>query len=228
MATKNFEERLMARSSFAPVVPFHSGDRLLPLDFTEKNRELTADILNDTDQFIHYINARLDAAGARYGIGGYAEHRTIYSRSRVFDPVEGTEPRRLHLGVDIWGKPMTRVMAPLDGIVHSFSFRNAFGDYGAVIILSHLLDGESFHTLYGHLSLNSLKNIQAGDLIREGDVFAEFGLPTDNGHWPPHLHFQLILDMEGMKGDYPGVCRYSEKEKYLAICPDPNLILRMQ
>jgi len=227
MAAKNFEERLKARSSFAPVVPFHSGDRLLPLDFTENNRELTANILNDTDQFIHYINARLDAAGARYGIGGYAEHRTIYSRSRVFDPVEGTEPRRLHLGVDIWGKPMTRVMAPMDGIVHSFSFRNSFGDYGAVIILSHLLDGASFHTLYGHLSLNSLKNIQAGDLIREGDVFAEFGMPTDNGHWPPHLHFQLILDMEGMKGDYPGVCRYSEREKYLANCPDPNLILRM-
>jgi hypothetical protein len=33
--------------------------------------------------------------------------------------------------------------------------------------------------------------------------------------------------MEGRKGDYPGVCKYSERKKYLANCPDPDLILGM-
>ena len=64
-------------------------------------------------------------------------------------------------------------------------------------------------------------------MIKKGDVFAAFGIPYENGHWPPHLHFQAIIDMQGMKGDYPGVCAYSEKEKYLDNCPDPDLILKM-
>ena len=68
-----------------------------------------------------------------------------------------------------------------------------FGDYGATIILTHILEGITFYSLYGHLSLNSIKNIHEGERIKKGNVFAEFGIPTENGHWPPHLHFQLIL-----------------------------------
>jgi murein DD-endopeptidase MepM/ murein hydrolase activator NlpD len=228
MATKNFEERLMNHASeFEPVIPFTRGEKFLHLDFTEQNTELSPEILNNTDLFIKYINTKLQEAGVRYGIGGYNEHRNIYARSRIFDTADGEEPRRLHLGIDIWGKPHTKVMAPLDGIVHSFGFHNDFGDYGATIILTHNLEGKSFHTLYGHLSLNSIKNIQEGDRVKKGDVFGEFGLPFENGHWPPHLHFQIILDMDRNKGDYPGVCKFSEKESYLANSPDPDLILQM-
>lgn len=214
---------------FAPVVPFDpKEDKLLPLDFTDQNTELTEEILKDTNLFSAYINDKLSAAGARYGIGGYNEHRTVYSRSKVFDaPVAGEEPRRLHLGTDIWGKPYTAVMAPLDGIVHSFAFNNQFGDYGATIILSHQVDGTSFHSLYGHLSLSSLKNLQEGQLIKKGEVFAEFGIPYENGHWPPHLHFQLILEMKDWRGDYPGVCKFSEKQQWLENSPEPDLILGM-
>lgn len=211
---------------FHPVVPFDPGkDRLLKLDLTANNKELTEETFSDTGLFTSYINAKLQAANARYGIGGYAEHRTIYSRSEVFDSL--SEPRRLHLGVDIWGKPHSHVMAPLDGFVHSFASRQAFGDYGALIILTHQLAGHSFYTLYGHLSLASIKNFHEGDRIKSGEVFAEFGIPQENGNWPPHLHFQVIKDLEGMKGDYPGVCRYSEKERYLLNCPNPDLILSM-
>jgi murein DD-endopeptidase MepM/ murein hydrolase activator NlpD len=225
MTAKIFEERLKQyNGSFCPVVPYEKGDKLLLLDFTDKNAELTDEILTNTRLFTQYINAKLQASGAKYGIGGYNEHRTIYSRSTVFD---GQEPRRLHLGMDIWGKPYTKVMAPLDGIVHSFAFNNQYGDYGATIILSHQLDGLTFYTLYGHLSLNSLKNLYEGQNIKKGDVFTEFGIPFENGQWPPHLHFQVILDRQGMKGDYPGVCAYSQREKYLDNCPDPGLISGM-
>ena len=183
--TTNFEERLKQfAGAFHPVVPFEERDKLLLMDFTENNAELTDEILTNTNLFSNYINALLEQAGARYGIGGYNEHRTIYSRSRVFDPKDGGEARRLHLGVDIWGPPYTRVMAPLDGIVHSFAFNNAYGDYGATIILTHNLDGLIFHSLYGHLSLNSLKNLHEGDVIYKGDVFTGFGIPYENGQWP--------------------------------------------
>lgn len=213
---------------FHPVVPFDPATQcLLAMDFTAANTELTDAMLKNTGLFTSYINGKLNAAGAVYGIGGYGEHRTIYSRSEVFNaPTATEEPRRLHLGTDIWGKPHTPVMSPLDGIVHSFAFNNQCGDYGATIILVHRLDTVSFYTLYGHLSLNSIRNLQEGKRIQRGEVIAEFGLPFENGQWPPHLHFQLIGDLQGNKGDYPGVCRYSEKEQWLSNCPDPDLVLR--
>jgi murein DD-endopeptidase MepM/ murein hydrolase activator NlpD len=118
-------------------------------------------------------------------------------------------------------------MAPLNVIVHSFAFNDNAGDYGTTIILTHRLNNFTFYTLYGHLSLSSIKNLQEGSRIEKGDVFAEFGIPSENGHWPTHLHFQIIIDLQGWEGDYPGVCKYSEREKYLNNCPDPDLILQM-
>lgn len=216
------------KAEFAPVVKFRPGiDTLALFDFTKANLELTPDILGNTRSFCAYINLQLENKKALYGIGGYNEHRTVYSISKVFDGKPGEEPRRLHLGTDIWGKPHTTIMAPADGIVHSFACNDRFGDYGSTIILTHHLSGISFHTLYGHLSLNSIKNIQPGDRIRKGDVFADFGIPSENGQWPPHLHLQIIIDIGEWKGDYPGVCKYSEKEQWLTNSPDPDLILQL-
>jgi peptidoglycan LD-endopeptidase LytH len=221
---------------FHPVVPFNSDkDRLLLLDFSEKNTDLIDSLLLDTTKFSQYIHNKLEAAHAHYGIGGYAEHRTIYKRSNLFNATKKIdlpqdhkeEPRRFHLGIDIWGRPFTPVIAPVRGMVHSFAFNNVFGDYGATIILSHHINGVHFYTLYGHLSLASIRNLKEGDIMNRGDVFAEFGIPQENGNWPPHLHFQIIKNMEGMKGDYPGVCKYSEREKYMDNCPDADLILKM-
>jgi murein DD-endopeptidase MepM/ murein hydrolase activator NlpD len=220
---------LKHQNEFASVVPFApQKDKLSRLDFTDANKEITGSILANTSDFITYINQKLKIAGARYGIGGYGENRTIYSQSNVFGSSDDTkEPRRLHLGTDIWGKPHTPVMVPLDGIVHSFAFNNRFGDYGVTIILSHNLEGSGFFTLYGHLSLSSIKNMSEGDRIGKGDVFAEFGIPAENGQWPPHLHFQIINELGEWKGDYPGVCKFSEKNKWIANSPDPDLMLQL-
>ena len=227
------------QTRFHPVVSFHAEkDKLLLMDFTKNNHDISEELVNDTQRFANYINEKLRLANAKFGIGGYNEYRELYGRSRVFDAETGEEPRRWHLGTDIWGKPYAAVMSPWDGIVHSFAFNNRFGDYGATLVLSHNIEEVSFHTLYGHLSLNSIKNFQEGEHVRRGDVIGEFGIPMENGQWPPHLHFQVVVDMEapilpaggvviGRKGDYPGVCRLSEKEKFLNNCPDPDLILQM-
>jgi hypothetical protein len=63
--------------------------------------------------------------------------------------------------------------------------------------------------------------------MNRGQKIAHFGQPHENGHWPPHLHFQIIYELGLYEGDYPGVCRYSEREKYLVNCPDPDVILQM-
>jgi murein DD-endopeptidase MepM/ murein hydrolase activator NlpD len=211
--------------NFSRVVPYSSNDKLLQMDFSEKNQTLTPAIYNDIDSFSHYVNEQLHTANAKFGVGGYDELRKVYEFSKVFDDAD--EPRRLHLGIDIWGHVDTPVKAPLDGLVHSFAFNHTPGDYGATIILSHQLEGVTFHSLYGHLSLNSIKDLQEGERVEAGDIIAGFGIPIENGHWPPHLHFQIIVDLEGKEGDYPGVCKYSERGKYLDNCPDADLILNM-
>ncbi len=209
---------------FAKVVPFNQlQDRLLLMDFTSANITLSDEMVNDTQQFSKYINASLK--NYTYGIGGYDELRTLYARSTVFD--DKSEPRRLHLGIDIWGPAGTPVYAPLGGLVHSYAFNDNYGDYGATIILQHQLDGTSFNTLYGHLSLNDLANITEGTYISRGQEFAHFGPPAENGHWPPHLHFQVVENMFEKRGDYPGVCKVSERDHYLANSPDADLILQM-
>jgi murein DD-endopeptidase MepM/ murein hydrolase activator NlpD len=201
-------------------------DHLCPLDFTEKNTELTPEKMRYA--LTDYIQRKVTANNSRYGIGGYNEHRTIYSISNVFDGKQpNEEPRRLHLGVDIWGPVGTPVYAFMGGMVHSLAFNDQHGDYGATLILLHQLDGVPFYTLYGHLSLGDIQSLSAGNYVSIGQTIAHFGNQNENGHWPPHLHFQIILDMELKVGDYPGVCKYSEREKYLANCPDPDLILQL-
>ena len=219
---------LRNRDGFHPVVPFDpQTDRLMKLDFSVENTSLDPVIFSETETFSRFVEQELSRHHAKYGIGGYAEHRSIYSASRVFDAEqEGSEPRRFHLGLDIWGPADTAVSAPLGGMVHSLAYNDRPGDYGATIILLHQMDGIPFYTLYGHLSLKDLV-LSEGDYINRGQIFAHFGQPAENGNWPPHLHLQLILDMEMRQGDFPGVCRFSEREKYLANCPDPDLVLNL-
>jgi len=213
-------------NTFHPVVDFLPGkDALLPMDFTANNTALTPEIYNDINAFSAYINRLLQNSNCRYGIGGYGELRVIYAGSPHFD-ADG-EPRRLHLGIDIWGPAGTPVYAFMGGSIHSFAFNNNKGDYGGTLILLHQLDGFVFHTLYRHISVKDIDNLSATQYVVRGQQIAHFGEPEENGQWPPHLHFQVIIDMQLKQGDYPGVCKYSEQAKYLQNCPDPDLILQM-
>ena len=213
------------KPDFHPVVDFDTTkNKLFHFDFTEANTELTTEEIADTALFSDYINRTLKKQKAKYGIGGYKENRTLYQRSELFG---GEDARSIHLGVDIWGAAGTPVYAALGGRVHSFAYNDNFGDYGATIVLLHQLDAVAFYTLYGHLSLADISKYQEGSYITRGQVVGHFGEQAENGNWPPHLHFQIIHHMYAYKGDYPGVCKLSESETYLANCPDADLILNM-
>jgi murein DD-endopeptidase MepM/ murein hydrolase activator NlpD len=207
------------------VIDFDADhDRLYHFDLTAANKELTAEVINRPSMFSQLINEKLTNNNCRYGIGGYMEHRTIYAFSSHFDTDD--EPRRLHLGVDIWCDAGTPVYAPLEGVVHSYQDNNNIGDYGPTMILQHDLDGLTLYSLYGHLSRTSLEDLSVGKPVFKNQQIATFGNSNENGHWPPHLHFQLMFDMEGKQGDYPGVGKFSEKEIWQKNIPDPGLILR--
>lgn len=215
------------QTNFFPVVKFNAAkEKLVAVDLSGSATDLFPSVIEDTSLFSAYILKKLH--GAKYGIGGYAEYREVYSRSNVFNAfTPGDEPRRLHLGTDIWGPVGTPVFAPIGGLVHGFGFNDNYGDYGATLIIQHQLEGFGFYTLYGHLSMTDIDHIQEGDYVIRGQEMAHFGNADENGHWPPHLHFQVIFDIGMNRSDYPGVCRYSEREKFLSNCPDPDLILQM-
>lgn len=210
---------------FFPVV----GEALiesntLKLDFSPANKELEKVDLRNTQVFNDYVFKQLSAQNKKYGIGGYFEHRAIYRRSEMFATQE-TDFRNIHLGVDIWAEAGTPIYAPWDGKIYSFQDNVGFGNYGATIILEHEIFDQKLYSLYGHLTLNDLENLRIGQKFNAGDLLCHIGPFPENGDWPPHLHFQLMFDMLGNEGDFPGVCSQREIEKYKAICPDPNLIL---
>ncbi|GAB3890624.1 hypothetical protein GCM10028803_01610 [Larkinella knui] len=197
----------------------------LILDFTARNAELDGIDLTDTAVFTDYVFGKIRQHGAVVGVGGYNEPRVIYRRSPHFNQVG--EPRCIHLGIDLWTEAGTPVFAPLDGVVHSFQDNHHFGDYGPTIILEHTLDGKPLFTLYGHLSRPSLTGLRKGKPYKAGEKIAEIGPYPENGDWPPHLHFQLMTDLGGHTGDFPGVCTLTDRERYLAICPNPNRLLQI-
>lgn len=168
--------------------------------------------------------AEMSEPGQDVTYGGYDEERAVYT-TPLFAPTDGTEPRTVHLGVDVFAPAGTPVFAPLAGIVHSFADNDRPGDYGPTVILEHRPDpatpGFVFHTLYGHLSRDSLRGLCAGQRFGSAERVAMLGGRGENGGWPPHLHFQVMLEIGSARGDYPGVCRRSERARWLAICPDP-------
>lgn len=208
---------------FVLPTAFQGGTPCL-FDLTAANEALTPELLRSESAFCNYISECMAQAGAVLGIGAYAEDRIIYRKSEVFS---GVEARSLHLGIDLWAPAGTLVYAPLDGTLHSFANNAASGDYGPTIILEHRFAGQLFYTLYGHLSLPSIQHLEVGMSIAAGQPLGSLGAWHENVHWPPHLHFQIIRDLEGRSGDFPGVCAPSESQKWLALCPNPNLLLRL-
>jgi murein DD-endopeptidase MepM/ murein hydrolase activator NlpD len=196
------------------------------VDLSEKNTQLSQiDIKNATD-FESFIGTILQKNRAKVAYGGYLEKRAIYKRSTIFNDNQDTE-RNIHIGLDLWIKAGTPVLAALDGKIHSFNYNTGLGNYGPTIIIVHSIENHSFYTLYGHLSIESIEDIEIGDLVKKGQQIASLGDATVNGDYAPHLHFQIIKDLEGNFGDYPGVCNTSKLDFYKQNCPDPNLLLKL-
>ncbi len=207
-----------------PLLPMFSPplspSNTIFLDFSSGNKTLDTLDLSDTLQMNRYVFGQMESAGASYGFGGYMEDRAIYRRSTHFTPTDGPA-RSIHLGVDIWVRAGTPVFLPLAGKVHSFQVNTTYGDYGPTIIMEHTMPGQALYTLYGHLSPDSLQGLVQGKTFQAGEELCRVGDFPLNGDWPPHLHFQLITDMMGKTGDFPGVCLPDEKQAYQVLCPDP-------
>ena len=173
------------------------------------------------------IFERMERERVAIGIGRYNEARSLYAAPQYAgEEAHRSERRTIHLGLDVFVVPGTAVCAPLDGRVHLLAENTAELDYGPLVILRHESgDDDEFFTLYGHLSREALRELKPGQAIARGEVFARVGTIRENGGWPPHLHFQLILDLLDRGAEFPGVARASERSLWTSLSPDPNLLL---
>jgi 4-aminobutyrate aminotransferase-like enzyme/Ser/Thr protein kinase RdoA (MazF antagonist) len=184
--------------------------------------------LEDIHLFTRRIFDLMSASNARVAVGRYDEARLLYV-SDVFKTKGGgpLDRRSVHLGIDLFMEDGEPVMCPIDGVVHGFRNNDQPLDYGPTIIIRHEPDGSkaTFFTLYGHLSLDSLAGLYPGKPVKKGECIGRIGDSSINGGWLPHLHFQIIADMLGNEGDFQGVALPGERNIWLSICPDANLVL---
>ncbi|MBD0823851.1 peptidoglycan DD-metalloendopeptidase family protein [Aestuariibaculum marinum] len=203
----------------------NTGNNYIPIDLSETNEKLKDVDVSSSESFNQYIESYLRAHNGDVAYGGYLELRNIYKRSLHFNQQDVHTERNIHLGLDLWCPEGTKVLAALDGEIHSFKNNTNYGDYGPTIILKHQVEGLEFYTLYGHLSLESIASVTVGEKVKQGQSIGTLGEAQVNGDYPPHLHFQIIKDLQGLQGDYPGVCSKVDLEFYKTNCPDPNLLL---
>lgn len=167
------------------------------------------------------INETMADAGTGFAFGRYAEPRDLYN-SEHFTGDDAGERRTVHMGIDLFCAAGTPVYTPLDGKLELLANNARELDYGPMLVLRHEGDnGEKFFTLYGHLGPEALDALAAGQAVKAGDRIAMVGAPPHNGNWPPHLHFQLILDLADLGVDFPGVARASEQDYWLSLSPSP-------
>lgn len=195
----------------------------VPLDLSVDNPSVCAEGVKNPLEFHDFIFNQIAQMNAQVGYGGVFENRGWYQRSDVFGC--GEDVRNLHIGLDLWCRSDVSVVCPIDGVIHSFQNNDNFLDYGPTIILEHRVEELAFYSLYGHLSIDSLAGKKIGQQVYKGQEFGRIGSPPGNGGWPPHLHFQLMLDLLGKIGDFPGVCSPSHRTLYELLCPSPLLLL---
>lgn len=224
---KNLEQLLQEQKNVKVIDSSIDYTDYVPLDLSSSQTDKLDLNLTDAIIFEAFIENHLSKNKAKVAFGGYLETRNLYRRSTVFKN-EITDERNIHIGLDLWIKAGTSVLAALDGKIHSFQNNTALGDYGPTIILEHTIENSTFYTLYGHLDLNSLIGKEVGQIVKKGEVIAKLGASPINGDYAPHLHFQIIKDLQEKKGDYPGVCSQKELEFYSKNCPNPNLLLKIQ
>lgn len=216
-------EDIISNLSVYPVMgePF-TKDNTFEIKVDDFKTELLH--LKDTSKtslFQMYMDELRKVRKKKFAYGGYLEDRSWYARSPLFG-----KQRSIHLAVDVWAEEDTSVFAPISGTIHSFADNEGFGNYGPTLILEHNFEEQIFYTLYGHLSRKNISNWRIGAVIQKGEQIGNLGMMSENGDWPAHLHIQIIKDLQGMEGDYPGVSSIDNVQFYRLNCIDPKFLLR--
>jgi 4-aminobutyrate aminotransferase-like enzyme/Ser/Thr protein kinase RdoA (MazF antagonist) len=157
--------------------------------------------LSDVQWFTRQLFARMEASQSSVGIGRYNEARPIYTGNQYrVAGNDGPEWRTVHTGLDIFMEVGAPILAPLDGVVHSFRNNDTPLDYGPTIILQHTITS---------LADNDLKNLpnrrgEGGEERRGGPLWSP-AVPLQDAK--PDLTFYTLyghLSEDSLAGLYVG------------------------
>ena len=226
----NFEnwtkEQTFSLSELFPTIhknEIHHLDLSVSSKFVGHQKEF-----NNLDLFQFKINQLQKEVPTKILAGGYLEPRNLYT-STEYDTVGnyGKQSRTIHLGVDFWLPENTPVHALFDGEVVIATNNNGDKEYGGLVILKHQQKEFFFYTLYGHNTAKSALKYTVGDVIKKGEQIAVLANYPENGNWAPHLHFEITLSLLDYKTDFPGVAYFNHVDVWKSLCPDPNLLFKV-
>ena len=194
-------------------------------------RVLPLNNIIENSRFEHYQDLLTEGDRANsiaYLIGRYAEDRNVYTADQFTSAVT-PEHRTMHLGLDIFLDAGEALYAPLPGRVYALDDNAIPQGFGPTIMLEHDAGetGVKFYTLYGHLSRTAFDLLKEGQQVEAGQLIGHIGEFEVNGNWVPHLHFQIMTDMLGLKAGFNGVGEKSLWPVWSEICPDPNFIFQL-
>ncbi|MEN8766785.1 MAG: peptidoglycan DD-metalloendopeptidase family protein [Polaribacter sp.] len=184
---------------------------------------------NDLAFFQKKLEALQKKVPTKIIAGGYLEKRALYT-SAIYKSASdnGFERRNIHLGVDFWLPENTPVHAFLEGEVVCVTNDAYPKGYGGLLILKHQVADFHFYTLYGHNTVQSVQKHAIGSRVKKGAQIAVLANASENGDWVPHLHFEIMLSRLDYTDDFPGVAFESELAIWKSICPDPNLLFKLE
>jgi hypothetical protein len=216
--------------SLTTLFPTLQKSKIHHIDLSTKSTFIgRVEEFNDLDLFQKKLATLQKKVPTKIIAGGYLEKRALYT-SDIYKRENNNEfeRRNIHLGLDFWLPENTPVHALLDGEVVCITDDAHHKGYGGLLILKHRTDGFHFYTLYGHNTVKSVKKHCVGSKVKKGAQIAVLANAAENGAWVPHLHFEIMLTRLDYVDDFPGVAFESELAIWKSICPDPNLLFKLE
>lgn len=98
-------------------------------------------------------------------------------------PITGVSTQ--HRGADIANSVGTPIVAAGDGVVSRAQGHSSYGNH---IMITHVIDGQTYTTVYAHLSS---MNVSAGQHVSKGQLIGKMG--NTGRSTGPHLHFEFHI-----------------------------------
>lgn len=215
---------------FSAILPEMNNENSFYFQLSVGVEELARDSAFATaEKFSETLEKLLINSGKKYGVGGYMEVRPFYNTESYKKKTWiGNRWRTMHLGVDLWCEAGTLVYAPVPCEVFSVYDNNIPGDYGPTVILKMTGIDYDLYFLYGHMSRETLRELEKGKVLKAGEKVGTIGTAMENGGWPPHLHFQVIRSIFHNTHNFNGLCDPQYSDFWKQVCPSPSPFIKVE